>query len=100
LSSFVTLQFNHYKDNENNVNVSSVDWELFYSYNQKTGLFGTLCFLPQNTPAIFWPGHQASRGWLETPFGEWASPVNAIDQASTLKLNPALGCEVPLSQKN
>lgn len=68
IAGFLILQFNHDKDNENNVNISSLDCELLNSRKQNTCLFGTLSFLPQNTPAISWPGHQASRGWLETHF--------------------------------
>lgn len=78
LLAFVTLQFNRYKDNENNVNVSSLACELFYSYNQNTCLFGTLSFLPQNMPATFWPGHQASGGWLEMHFD--VSVLNGLFQ--------------------
>lgn len=50
---------------------------------------------PQNTLAIFWPGHQASWGWLEM-HSQVSVPrafpaVNNMNQASSLKLNFALG---------
>lgn len=65
---FYILQLNHYKENETNANVPSPDSEFFHSYSQNTWLSGALSFLPQNKLAIFWPGHQASWGWLEMHF--------------------------------
>lgn len=65
LLPFVILQLNHSNDNENNITLPCLDCEGFYSCSRNTCL---LAFLPQNTSAIFWPGHQASRGWLEMHF--------------------------------
>lgn len=51
--------------------------------------------LPQNTLAIFWPDHQASREQLEMHSQvsvPWVFPaVNKINQAKSLKLNFVLG---------
>lgn len=94
--SFLISQFKHYKDHVNNINVSGLDCELFDSYTTRTPVclaqFSSptkhACHLLARPPSITGLAGNA----LSSVSTTRAFPaVNTTNQASSLKLNFALG---------